>query len=331
MSDRSKIDVDTHMGPITSRLVVHIGRHKTGTSSLQWTLHEAGSELARAGWLYPVAGRDPRGAGAPSVVAHHALGQEVLSGSSGPIQKSFRAEIAASGDRVLVSSESMQNISAKDLAEVFPPSETTIVVYLREQVSYVLSGYAQLVQAQNTTESFESYARRVLKSIDHLERLDDLASIYGHQNVIARIYESDRLEGGSTISDFLALVGLSSAVPVTRRDSNPSIGAELVLYKRLVNAVGSDSEGLYNQLSVAAADHTAGANTVAISAALQNEIRARFIDSNNEMFSRWFGEPNGRFDYRDFSRAPERLTHDELVEMVYGIARRIVDNPSPPA
>ncbi len=304
------------ISPIRTRLVVHLGRHKTGTSSLQHTLNQAKSELALAGWTYPLAGRDPHGAGLPTVVAHHALGREALKGVVGGVTIDFRQELARSRDRIIVSSEGMQNVPASNLAAVFRPGETTIVIYLREQVSYILSGYAQFVQAQDATQSFETYARRVLKSVTYHERLSDLAEIYGEENVVVRIYEPSRLVGGGTVEDFLSLLQLEGAVSVSDRDSNPSIGARLVLFKRIYNALGLEQSEIYGQLgTIVQHGKFGGHRTVAISPGLQGEIRDHCAESNSELFDRWVGEPGGSFELTDFSRPADLWTSDELVEL----------------
>lgn len=41
------------------KLFVHIGMHKTGTTSIQYVLHESARNLRKAGFLYPTTGRHP--------------------------------------------------------------------------------------------------------------------------------------------------------------------------------------------------------------------------------------------------------------------------------
>src|SRR5690606_19912977 len=92
------------------RLILHIGRHKTGTTRLQFFLDKHAEELRRLGACYPLTGRE-----APTErerTAHHQLALLLFNRDSAgleALQPKFRAETAPF-DLVVLSSEAFQNI-----------------------------------------------------------------------------------------------------------------------------------------------------------------------------------------------------------------------------
>src|SRR5690606_981899 len=61
------------MGPRTS-ILIHIGAHKTGTTSIQQTFSAHADDLLRGGLLYPASGRLPQ---ADLSFGHHGLSRAV--------------------------------------------------------------------------------------------------------------------------------------------------------------------------------------------------------------------------------------------------------------
>lgn len=300
--------------PAGTRFVVHIGRHKTGTSSLQRALNSQASELADGGYYYPKAGRDPNGVGRSTMIAHHRLATELATGQPGPIAEELRSEVSAVGEVIVISSEALQNLAGANLAALFPPDETVIVTYLREQVAYLLSAYAQRVQANDYYASIEQYVEAHLKQLNYIPGLDGLVATYGPERVIARAYDGAYLVGGSTVADFYAILGIDLRPP--DGDGNPSINANTVLVKRLMSLCGTTlPEGLYNKLP-ALSDRLGGARSVALSAERQAEIRGLYVEANRELFDRFVGVPNGSFTMKDHSRDETLYTQDEVIALV---------------
>lgn len=143
-------------------IVFHIGTHKTGTTSLQHTLHEAREALPGLGIYYPQAGRTGR-------EGHHNLVYELVSGwRFRPALGGWDALEAELRDRdepvVLISSESLSGYRTH--AEI--PSRCAalaqalgrrprIVAWLRPQFAYLESIYAQNAATGYTAMRFERY------------------------------------------------------------------------------------------------------------------------------------------------------------------------------
>src|SRR6476620_8570185 len=133
------------------RYLLHIGCNKTGTSSLQTYLARSPKNLMKRGIWYPEFGRDGN--------AHHPLAKALKRKNLSTLdidEKAIRGVGAPDNTQaMLLSSEAFQ--SAPDvpyIASYFPPDQTTVVIYVREHVSYLASWYQEVVQSRSTTCSF---------------------------------------------------------------------------------------------------------------------------------------------------------------------------------
>ena len=86
---------------------IHIGPHKTGTSSIQWFLKENRLELLKYGYLVPESG--------PNYGAHHALarklcGQELRDHEQSAAANFARALDETPSEAVIVSSEALEGL-----------------------------------------------------------------------------------------------------------------------------------------------------------------------------------------------------------------------------
>lgn len=220
------------------RVVLHIGRHKSGTSFLQRTLYDNEAVLAAAGVTYPSVGRKG--------VAHHPLVASFRPhGLADPRQRAEAERLVAEvGDALaggagtwLFSSEAFQNVpDPRDLAGIFDPARTDVVVYLREQYSYAQSAYAQRIHATRETETFEDYLRRV--TYGHAPLLARWSERFGPRRLTVRGYSRSALVNGDIVDDFLAAAELPEVV-LTRSapPQKPLAGGPLLEFKRALNGV----------------------------------------------------------------------------------------------
>ncbi|HSI58883.1 MAG TPA: hypothetical protein VLA16_15095 [Ideonella sp.] len=219
--------------------ILHIGRHKTGTSSLQHFLAANLASLASAGYVYPRAMRPQ--------VAHHELAylcNERLYGRlpSGEQQRLLeeldRLQEEVAGDTgFLLSSEAFQNVRPSQVAR-YLGTDLMIVVYIREQFQYLLSSYAQVVQNQKLTHSIEEYEQRTFRA-DYARFLDSWAGVFGQDRVQVRVFERAGLAQGDIRHDFIQTIGLGHLLPAMdfdQRRHNTSIGGALLDFKRRLNA-----------------------------------------------------------------------------------------------
>jgi hypothetical protein len=204
--------------------VVHIGTHKTGTTSLQMALSRHSASLQRHNYLYPRTGRPPGAAD-----GHHNIAWE-LSGD-----RRFRPEYGAVADLLAEVRDSDQDVilSSEDFeCSVLDPCgfeafvrllranhfAIRVIVYLRNQVDYAESLY-QTMLPFGVPDSFSAFLRKILEDglfcwqewvfpfcyrslLTRLEALEDVT-------VDVRSY--DKLAHGAVIGDYLSVLRLDPA------------------------------------------------------------------------------------------------------------------------
>lgn len=310
---------------------LHIGRHKTGSTALQRFLKANREALAARGLtcLTSAAG-DP---------ALHELANALTPrrrAQASPAQlEAFTAEearvveaLGAPGDKI-ASSEGFQNATPDRVARIFPPGATTVVVYLREQLDYLLSAYAQSTQAQATRRSFVDFAGGLDRRTDYGGFLDAWAGAFGPERLAARVYAREAFDGGDLRRDFLAVLGLEpDGLKFQRHAANASIGPELVEAKGLIDAyvplAVQRRVRLYPLLGRLAA---AMPGRLLVPTEFADAIRGRFAASNADLFARWFRERPEGFPLADLTGSP--LVVDRLAALEQALG--LLDAMSPEA
>ncbi|WP_428929912.1 hypothetical protein [Marinibacterium sp. SX1] len=254
---------------MSREIVLHIGRHKSGTSSLQHFLGSRRDYLDRLGVLYPRTGSANR-------IAHHAIADACNARKTGPealapIIEGIRAEMGPQHHMVLLSSEAFQNLD--DLARLAALVEglgierIRIVCYVREHLDYAISGFRQMVQNQPGFMTFETYAKRFRDPEIFIARWQALGEL------TLKWYDREKLLNGDVIADFCALVGFEPG-EIPDGDRNPSIGGNLLAYKMAANKLGLGTAG-YDALRGLASDHAAFRSAFRIPDAAAEALRAR--------------------------------------------------------
>jgi hypothetical protein len=202
-------------------IILHIGRHKTGSTSLQSFL--ALNEellLASSGILYPRAGRDAE------MHYHHPIFQDVIEDGR-PMNTCLVEEIIDESNRkdasrVLLSSEmiSRSSVTEEQLQEIrnsFGKNRVSIIVYLRKQDTMLQSMYAERVKrgllvAPDTIFDIEG-------SLDYHAFIVKFANVFGKQAITIRIFEH---AVQNIYMDLIGALGASTeaeyAIPDRRRN-----------------------------------------------------------------------------------------------------------------
>jgi len=232
------------------KLFLHIGRHKTGTTSLQDFFSQKSDELAKRGILYPETGRTTR----HGIVntAHHNFSHIMHYKPDADVEALFsKLEKEAEGyDAILLSSEDFQN--QEDLGRwerVLSPYEVTVICYLREGLGYGLSGFAQRVHSSSEIFNIRQYMER--QNI----RLTPFMRFWEHlgDKTVFRLYERDKLKNRDIIDDFIDIIDLSDVdTDIEKTESNPSLSGNLLGLKMLLNLLGQSLIAPYLAFSEAA-------------------------------------------------------------------------------
>lgn len=317
-------------------LHVHIGLHKTGSTSLQSFMVANTELLADHGVAYPSAGR----LGGPG---HVNLFREV-----GNLQR-FDPDQGTWADvltltrrrdvrRVVVSSEDLSMLAPDRiprLASITADVDLQIVVYLRPQDQLIQSVYAQRCRDGRVTVPFEDFADSTKN--ERRYRFADLLRLWadnvGLERIAVRPLEPGQLQGGSLLEDFLHVIGEADLMPlmqpVPRRNRSPDRTALEVL--RRIAARRADDD--FNRTRFAA---TVGRRVVKaalqlpqtsaplLSGAAAARLRSQFEAQNSRVARTFLGRGDGQLflvpppesDDPDLRDPAHDLTVDYLVALI---------------
>jgi len=230
--------------------LLHIGLNKTGTSTLQVYLGNNRAELLARGIWYPQMGRDR--------YAQHDLAQGIKEkdlaryGIDAAALK--QGGVPPNTETVLLCSENFHTVrEVADVAVLFPPAQTRVLLYLREHVGYLTSWYQQVAQTRgDLTCSAMDFAR--MQGYPFMELVNRWRAVYG-DCLQVRAYERGNLKGGDIVADFFsAAFGMSPPVERRSPDLNPSISGNLLFVKLVLNhfLTGEESRRVIEELSALA-------------------------------------------------------------------------------
>lgn len=229
---------------VLKRVILHIGRHKSGTSSIQHCLYRNIDLLSAAGILYPKHGRGGR-------VAHHDIAKALnpnlqkIQINIAQLAENILLERQKEEDTIILSSEAFQNICdlarVREFLKALSPKNITIICYFREHLDYAIAAYRQFIHAQRIYQPFRTYLAGKFESqkalIDGWKDLGDMK---------LRWFDDQSLENNDVVFDFLKTADLNLKLNSLR--ANPSIGGDLLFLKLLYNYRGDELLD-YNQLS----------------------------------------------------------------------------------
>jgi hypothetical protein len=213
---------------------LHIGLHKTGTSSIQAfvnanreTFEQGGVAIPKAGWLE----------GAHHNVPLEILGKPKFSPAAGGLAAAL-PEIDARPDALLSSEEFefLDLAGVKRLKQALGERAVKVIVYLRRQDALIASTYAQQIKMGARLGSFSEYVTQSLyhPRFDLFMLLMRWSKVFGEGSVRAGVI-CEETSGPKLFDDFLAKME-ATHLPVAKPDKlfNPSPSwAEVELLRRL--------------------------------------------------------------------------------------------------
>jgi hypothetical protein len=199
-------------------LYLHIGTHKTGSTSIQHFLKDNTSILKSHGYYYPTEGAYyyPPEASA-SLLAHAVLNRRPEYIGNTPIDhdacvNDIQKSILQSGaENIIVSSEHFSHAhtdnAVQKISDVFLSlfENIIVIIYLRRQDLRLESMYAQGVKTGSITMEFNDYLN-ASAGWNYYDLLKPWINIFGLKNIVIRPFENSQFFGNSLINDFMHLI-----------------------------------------------------------------------------------------------------------------------------
>lgn len=203
-------------------LIIHAGRHKTGTSYLQQFLGiNRQTLLQKYSILYPASGKNPY------FHYHHDL-MKCLGDSgnkSESLLTSFQKEVFEKKPKaIILSSEYLSRSSInenflRNIKSALSNYDITVIFYLRNQGDFLCSRYAE--QTKQGILSYPDNIWTINAELDYIKFLERYANVFGTEQVQVHFYDSAKNNGG-LLNDFVAWIGVQdiSGLTVPERGSN---------------------------------------------------------------------------------------------------------------
>ena len=223
---------------MTRRLTLHIGSHKTGTTSLQWTFLANREVLQSRGLSFVTGGSQP------NLHAFVGLGPTrclIPDGFRLRDHEALAAALAAApGPEVFASSENLsfffQAEAIAELAALVRPhfSQIRILCYLRRQDRHAVSHHQEGAKPArapagelwgHATVALPAAHPRHALYLDYDRRIGHWADAFGEEALIARVFDRSSLKDGDLVADALQALGIASQGLQPIADLNTSLGA----------------------------------------------------------------------------------------------------------
>ncbi|MDJ0507650.1 MAG: hypothetical protein QNJ64_00105 [Crocosphaera sp.] len=245
-------------------IYIHIGTHKTATTSLQKFLTINREKLYKKGFLYPLSGSRKKIQEKKinnGIIDHHNLVFDLLKEHNENYRQKYNQrsgdwnslleEIAAfSGRNVILSSEFLATcLTYNDASKIgkikqyLKNYDVKIIVYLRRQDAYFLSIYSQAVKAAFEWDNIKNFIhrRKQLGWGDYYKLLEPWKNVFGAENIIVRPFEKSQLIQG-IYYDFLKCIQLNSVYEELEipQDVNVSPNAKQIQVICLLNKLARE-------------------------------------------------------------------------------------------
>ncbi|WP_282096429.1 hypothetical protein [Epibacterium ulvae] len=201
------------------RLVLHIGTHKTGSTSLQKSLLQGQQDKTLGPWSYIHA--RPRVDMNP-LVACKGMGPQLRAQLRMPFlerrlenanQRGFEDCVISTEMLFWLHDEREIRTLAERLRQEF--DDIRIVVYLRRQDLLALSHRKQVILGQTAyqfygaqVQALPSYRPYFMRYMDYASKLEKWQRVFGTEALTVRRYQPQDLHGGDTVLDFRNILGL---------------------------------------------------------------------------------------------------------------------------
>lgn len=200
------------------RAILHVGTHKTGTTSIQSFLSQNAAMLERYGVYVPSSGKHDLGNGTQTP-GHQNIPWGLIAGKDSALVEVLDECTRTTAPCIVISSEELELLHDRpQLLERLRDRLTdagydvTVIVYFREQAGYLESMYSEMmkrVRFMRFTEFFEGALRdgavavhpQYPVTLRYATFLANWTSVFGRGSIVARPYDAS--SSAALIPDFL--------------------------------------------------------------------------------------------------------------------------------
>lgn len=192
---------------MSRRFIIHTGPAKTGTSSLQEALFNNRQALARAGFHYPVLGRNDQ---MPRLPGHHGIPAVLKSGGALPEEFLDWAASLPQTSTIVLSSENLAHLSAAQIRQLAAQTcaEQVDVVYYARRWDRLLPSIWQELVKHGESRGYQEFlttqteAPRASFYLNYALPLDRWADVFGQQAMRLYSYDNILASGGDIVTHF---------------------------------------------------------------------------------------------------------------------------------
>jgi hypothetical protein len=275
---------------------IHVGPHKSGTTSIQWFLQENSSQLLAHGYFVPES--DTR-RGAHHTLVEGMAGLDVGEHREPLVARSIAAMAETPARSIVISSEALEGLfkNRRNTNTFFNRIrelnlQPKLLLFPRNQPQWLNSSYASTVKAFRRCDSFQPGVLGFAQSPDaRFSRWIELAETYDAELIVRPFNKETRRRG--VIPEFLHSIGITSSQfrdRAVRR--NEAVGPFTVSVAReVLRSIGKEMTWLQaNKCKMALADYLRQNNCVDTSYCGLSTTLARHIEeelrSDNDVFAR---------------------------------------------
>lgn len=283
---------------------IHVGAHKTGTSTLQSLIRENGPELLAQGIL-PIARVLPIVEGLERPLDNEAdLIRPLRSLAKRPSEKHRRhlkrmlSAMGRAAPSMLLSDEAFlghrigstrgfyphAEAMLATLVSVLPKRRTRVILYVRHQDRLIESNYLHSVKL-GSAETFPGFLQRIdLDAMSWLDLAGRLAGIVGGENLIVRPFEPIAQGVVPFAREFFSLFCDPARLNLREIQANPSLSAPGVFLARLLGPRIPASAWYYLRQGIQLTmSHRILPPARLLSDAARKRLRARYQDDYDEV------------------------------------------------
>ena len=214
-----------------SKLIIHIGSQKTGSTSIQTFLTQNPEKMEDAGLSYVKTARGP--------AAHNKLAFKRASDNFPKIMKRLVREVEATPDKTHVISAEMLFTPgmARSLTQYLPDdlrAETKIIAYIRRQDKFLEAMYKQVVKTGRFKGTPQEYAAKRRNALMYSKVLGLYADGFGTENMVVLPYERPLFREGDVILDVASHLGMTNVT----RDDLPERFSNITLSREVSELLG---------------------------------------------------------------------------------------------